>query len=107
MRHLTVLLSACATTKPIEETAEETAETKTGELTKYEPLVYGAEKPLICTTPFEAEGALKDRPNLQVMWENYPKGYGARLAARSRSMVTCHSTKAAGPMPARCGSLIC
>jgi len=38
---------------------------------KYEALVYGAQKPLVCTTEFPAENQLVDRPNLQVMWENY------------------------------------
>lgn len=36
-----------------------------------EKLVYGAKKPLVCTEPTLAEGKLKKRPNLQVMWENY------------------------------------
>lgn len=38
---------------------------------RYKPLVYGVEMPLVCTNPVLAKGALKDRPNLQVMWENY------------------------------------
>jgi len=73
-----VLLSGCATTKQVEDTKTsdtqaETTETstETTQVTKYEPLVYGAEKPLVCTKPFEAIGALKNRPNLQLMWENY------------------------------------
>jgi len=78
---LAILLSACATTQP-----ETTPEPETAELTKYEPLVYGAEKPLVCTKPFEAEGALKDRPNLQVMWENYlydrPEGIWGEIGGK-------------------------
>ena len=38
---------------------------------KYETLVYGAQKPLVCSTEFPAEDKLAGRPNLQVMWENY------------------------------------
>ncbi len=74
------VLSGCATTKvggddpakTVQGSSEtETGQTQTAELTKYKPLIYGAEKPLVCTKPFEAEGVLKKRPNLQVMWENY------------------------------------
>lgn len=39
--------------------------------TEYKPLIYGAQMPLVCTAPIAAEGDLKDRPNLQIMWENY------------------------------------
>ena len=38
---------------------------------KYPPLIYGAPKPLICSRPYLAEKKLQQRPNLQVMWENY------------------------------------
>ena len=38
---------------------------------KYKTLVYGEEKPLVCTDPVLAKGKLAERPNLQVMWENY------------------------------------
>jgi len=55
------LLGACQTTPVVE----------TPETPQYEPLVYGSEKPLVCTTEFPAEDKLADRPNLQVMWENY------------------------------------
>lgn len=67
-----VVLSACATTpsEPVNEAeAEPVAETV--EKPKYKQLVYGAEKPLVCTDPVLAEGKLSDRPNMQVMWENY------------------------------------
>ncbi len=84
-----VLLSACETVpKPqkktervteatietaietaIEATTEKLAEVK--ESPKLEKLIYGQEKPLVCTEPVAAEGALVDRPNMQVMWENY------------------------------------
>ena len=38
---------------------------------EYKKLVYGEEKPLVCTDPIFSEGGLKNRPNLQLMWENY------------------------------------
>lgn len=47
------------------------AEAEKAETTKYEPLVYGSQKPLVCDQPFLAEGKLADRPNAQIMWENY------------------------------------
>ena len=37
----------------------------------YETLVYGETKELVCKPPILAEGKLKTRPNIQVMWENY------------------------------------
>ncbi|MEP6342749.1 MAG: T6SS effector amidase Tae4 family protein [Maricaulaceae bacterium] len=58
------LLTACQTTPKVP--ASEVAQA-----TKYETLVYGTQKPLVCTTEFPAEGKVADRPNLQVMWENY------------------------------------
>ncbi|PHR92301.1 MAG: hypothetical protein COA69_07930 [Robiginitomaculum sp.] len=65
-----LLLGACATTTVKPATVVETTEPKV-EKPKYKTLVYGEEKPLVCTTSFAAEGDLKDRPNMQVMWENY------------------------------------
>ena len=38
---------------------------------KYEPLIYGQQKPLVCQETFPATGKMRNRPNLQVMWENY------------------------------------
>ena len=38
---------------------------------KYKKLIYGAEMPLVCGKTITAEGKLKTRPNMQVMWENY------------------------------------
>lgn len=38
---------------------------------KYPPLIYGLPKPLVCSHPYWAEKKLQNRPNLQVMWENY------------------------------------
>jgi hypothetical protein len=94
----TFLLGACTTiTEPLESSKVDTVETETvvemvepapapepqkeqekeeewrpyEPVTKIEKLVYGAEKPLVCTEPVLAKGKLKDRPNLQVMWENY------------------------------------
>lgn len=67
-----LLLSACASTKSAVKTdlTEDTEPVKAAE-SKYETLVYGAEKPLVCTETFAAIGELTGRPNLQVMWENY------------------------------------
>lgn len=71
-----LVLSACATTQipntvPTKTQPIETVEATSVDGPKYETLVYGAEKPLMCTDPILAEGALKNRPNMQVMWENY------------------------------------
>ncbi|RKQ70932.1 type VI secretion system (T6SS) effector Tae4 (amidase) [Litorimonas taeanensis] len=76
MKHVTIAialtaatLSACATTKttpPVTVTEPSAPETP-----KYEKLVYGTPKPLVCGHSQPAEGDLKDRPNAQVMWENY------------------------------------
>ncbi len=68
-----LVLSACATPakKNIEVEDEKIAQNEVVEKPKYETLVYGAEKPLICTDPVLAQGKLSGRPNLQVMWENY------------------------------------
>lgn len=64
-----LLLSACATTdgKDAKQTSVAQDETRT----KYKALVYGEPKPLVCSKPFPAKGELSDRPNLQLMWENY------------------------------------
>ena len=64
-----VILSACSTTPK-----NEAVDVKADPIVttpKYEKLVYGQEMPLVCTTPIDAKGPLVDRPNLQVMWENY------------------------------------
>jgi Type VI secretion system (T6SS), amidase effector protein 4 len=70
-----LVLSACTTLPKADLAPEGEAaveiETKTPEKPKYKPLVYGAEKSLVCTDPVLAQGKLGDRPNLQVMWENY------------------------------------
>ncbi len=66
-----VLLNACATTnKPTQLVETSQAEPVTAP-TQYKTLVYGAQKPLVCNIPYPAKDALKDRPNLQTMWENY------------------------------------
>lgn len=65
-----VFLSACATTSP-DKTPSVTVDGEAVNPTKYEPLVYGAHKPLVCKPAVMAEGKLEDRPNLQLMWENY------------------------------------
>ena len=68
-----LVLSACATPSQTDLVPEVKTETVTEvtETPKYKPLVYGAEKSLICTDPVLAQGKLSGRPNLQVMWENY------------------------------------
>lgn len=70
-----MLMSACATTPNSELVVEVEAEAEpvveVVESPKYKQLVYGEEKPLVCTDPILAEGKLSDRPNMQVMWENY------------------------------------
>jgi len=38
---------------------------------KYPPLIYGAPKPLVCSREYPKEGKLRNRPNLQMMWEHY------------------------------------
>ena len=61
-----LIMTACQTTpKPVD------TPDNSDEPPKYEPLVYGTQKPLVCTTAFPAEDNTADRPNLQVMWENY------------------------------------
>ncbi len=75
---MAVSLAACATTTKPEQDPQVTTEPTT-EITaesipeppKYETLVYGAEKPLVCSQPYPKEAALKNRPNMQLMWENY------------------------------------
>jgi hypothetical protein len=62
-------LSACATTKTKKTNIAETAPVV--EKPKYETLVYGAPKPLVCGYEQPANGALAERPNAQIMWENY------------------------------------
>ena len=88
-----VLLTACASTpkKSVEEvvaptpTAQAPVETIV-ESTKYETLIYGQERPLVCSSPILAEGRFKNRPNLQVMWENYlydrPEGIWGEIGGK-------------------------
>ncbi len=64
-------VSACTTTPTTKTDITAAPEATVPETPKYEKLVYGAEKPLMCNIPYPAEGKLKNRPNLQVMWENY------------------------------------
>lgn len=71
-------LSACATTKSADENANTQSTNEAPEPPsvetddkKYEPLIYGAQKPLVCGEKFLAKGKMADRPNLQIMWENY------------------------------------
>jgi len=65
-------------------TPEETRESAILGLTKtYLPLIYGAPKPLVCSNEVFSKDDLRDRPNLQVMWEHYlydsPKGVWAEV----------------------------
>lgn len=76
-----IFISACATTPPsTTETGSEpettqanaTVATNDDEIRKkYEQIQYGQELDFVCTNPVPAEGHLSERPNLQVMWENY------------------------------------
>lgn len=73
-----LLFTACATTGPAETIPEPPIEDTTIEsesentiLGKYEVIKYGDELPLICDNPVMSDGELVDRPNMQVMWENY------------------------------------
>lgn len=68
---LALMLGACATTTKKDEPESVTEVTQEVERPKYKKLVYGAEMPLVCSKPYAAEGELADRPNLQLMWENY------------------------------------
>ena len=56
---------------PIEPIIPPTAVDTIPEPKKYERLIYGQKKPLVCKEPFPAKGKMRKRPNLQVMWENY------------------------------------
>lgn len=38
---------------------------------KYEQIEYGQALSEVCSKPFPAEGKLTERPNMQIMWENY------------------------------------
>lgn len=64
-------IAGCASTAKTAVDSETTAVATIAPKTKYKKLVYGEEKPLMCSKPYLAEGALKNRPNMQVMWENY------------------------------------
>jgi|GEM_PF-6760416 len=79
-------LSACATLGTKTAKPVEVATPTSVDIPKYEPLVYGAQKPLMCTDPVVAEGVLKNRPNMQVMWENYlydrPEGIWGEIGGK-------------------------
>lgn len=75
-------LSACASTPKPPETVSapvteaqtpqpaDTSAAQTNPLTDFAP---GTKLPLVCNKPYTADGKLVDRPNMQVMWENYLK----------------------------------
>lgn len=71
----TLLLSACTTTpkSPVKTQTETGAKTEaeTGEPAETVKPVVGAEQALVCSDPILAKGKLAERPNTQVMWENY------------------------------------
>lgn len=66
-----LILGACATTSKTDEADKVTEVTQEVEKPKYKKLVYGAEMPLVCSKPYAQAGELADRPNMQIMWENY------------------------------------
>jgi len=55
-------VTGCVTTSAGDKTPD--AVLVAGDPPAYEKLVYGAQKPLVCTEAIEAKGDLKDRPNL-------------------------------------------
>ena len=77
-------VTGCVTTSAGDTTPD--AVLVAGDPPAYEKLVYGAQKPLVCTEAIEAKGDLKDRPNLQVMWENYlydrPEGIWGEIGGK-------------------------
>jgi len=75
-------LGACATTPEVTDEPVEVVESVTevepevvdpnAEIReKYETIEYGQALNMVCSNPIPATGNLADRPNLQVMWENY------------------------------------
>lgn len=64
-------LSACATTGTSTHQNTASTPTVTTAAPKYKKLVYGEEKPLVCGHETLATGAMRNRPNAQVMWEHY------------------------------------
>ena len=65
-------------------TSEETQGLEIPSLTDiYPELIYGAPKPLVCSKEVFSKDTLRDRPNLQIMWEHYlydsPKGVWAEV----------------------------
>ncbi len=66
------MLGACATS-PLNkaEPASGTAVLVTAKPSKPKPFIAGQAQPLVCKTPVAKKGSLKDRPNLQIMWENF------------------------------------
>lgn len=59
-------LGACVTTTKIDASSRPEVVQQT-----YKQLVYGEPKPLVCGYEQPPEDDLEDRPNAQVMWENY------------------------------------
>ena len=58
-------------------------ESPTNEREIFPPLIYGAPKPLVCSKETFPKEKLKNRPNLQLMWEHYlyegPQGVWAEV----------------------------
>lgn len=85
---LGLALSACATApKQVADIAQAPeAVTEQATATNYETLVYGQEMPLVCNTEVAAKGRFRNRPNLQVMWENYlydrPEGIWGEIGGK-------------------------
>ena len=66
-----------ATSESVQPVTEEVAAKQTAAANqaaikeRYDVIEYGQALSMVCTNPVAAEGNLADRPNLQVMWENY------------------------------------
>ena len=73
---MSLLLAACATTGKQADPIAEPIAAEPGTPSSaaiFKGFIPGPEQALACTDVVPAEGELSDRPNLQVMWENYLK----------------------------------
>ena len=69
-----LMLGACATAPETAPDVEPVVEARSSTdliREKYETIEYGQELSFVCNSPIYATGRLSDRPNLQLMWENY------------------------------------
>ena len=99
----TLILSACATA-PKTPDVQPTTQTQSGKAVGTDKYALGAEQPFVCSSTILAKGKLADRPNLQVMWENYihKKPEGVWKTIGGAAMV-----KGGGLTPVRCVYPIC